>query len=78
MACACQLGHEHVDEYREVTLRKGREGLDPDAGYYGYFQEFSPVARAGYSILIYHISLEEANQVRAKLGLPTLAEGAQP
>jgi hypothetical protein len=41
-------------------------------GYYGYFLEFSPVARAGYSILIYHITTDEANRVRATLGLPPI------
>jgi 4-amino-4-deoxy-L-arabinose transferase-like glycosyltransferase len=34
-----------------------------------YFQSFTPVARAGYSILIYHITLDEANAVRHRLGL---------
>lgn len=34
-----------------------------------YFRHFQPVARAGSSIYIYHISLDEANQVRQHLGL---------
>lgn len=34
-----------------------------------YFQSFTPVARAGYSILIYRITLDEANTVRRQLGL---------
>ncbi|HID74984.1 MAG TPA: hypothetical protein EYP56_03200, partial [Planctomycetaceae bacterium] len=42
--------------------------------YYTYFQRFRPVATAGYSIYIYHITLEEANRVRRELGLPELAE----
>jgi Dolichyl-phosphate-mannose-protein mannosyltransferase len=50
----------------------GREVYYPDLGFYGYFLEFTPVARAGYSILIYHISPNEANRVRARLGLPRL------
>lgn len=37
-----------------------------------YFQHFQSVARVGYSIYIYHISLEEANRVRQRLGLPLL------
>lgn len=41
---------------------------------YGYFQHFRPVARAGYSIFIYHITLGEANAVRHELGLPQLSE----
>ncbi len=41
---------------------------------YTYFQQFRPVAKAGYSIFIYHITLDEANAVRQKLGLPPLTE----
>jgi hypothetical protein len=41
-------------------------------GAYAYFQELQPVAKAGYSIFIYHISPEEADQARARLGLPPL------
>ncbi len=39
---------------------------------YRYFLHFQPVAMAGYSIYIYHITLDEANQVRRELGLPEL------
>ena len=39
---------------------------------YRYFLNFSPEAMAGYSIYIYHITLDDANQVRRKLGLPEL------
>lgn len=41
---------------------------------YSYFLEFRPIAMAGYSILIYCISPEDANRVRRKLGLPPLVE----
>ena len=41
---------------------------------YTYFQRFRPVARAGYSIGIYHVDLVEANQARRDLGLPELKE----
>jgi hypothetical protein len=37
-----------------------------------YFQQFEPVAAAGYSIYIYHITLEDANRVRKQLGLAEL------
>jgi hypothetical protein len=40
-----------------------------------YFQSLSPVTRAGYSIYIYHVTLEEANRVRRELGVPMLTEG---
>ena len=36
---------------------------------YRYFLHFHPVAMAGYSIYIYHITLDEANRVRRDLGL---------
>lgn len=39
---------------------------------YEYFQHFQPIAKAGYSIFIYHITLPEANVVRQQLGLPPL------
>jgi hypothetical protein len=36
---------------------------------YHYFLRFEPVAMAGYSIYIYHITLDEANRVRRELGM---------
>ena len=46
-------------------------GIEP----YSYFQFFRPIARAGYSIYIYHITLDEANAARRKMGLPLLTRG---
>ena len=43
---------------------------------YRYFLNFEPVAMAGYSIYIYHITLDEANRVRREMGLPELPGGA--
>ena len=40
---------------------------------YEYFLRFRPVAMAGYSIYIYHVTLEEANRVRRELGLSELS-----
>jgi hypothetical protein len=37
-----------------------------------YFQEFTPIAKAGYSIFIYHITLDEVNAVWQRMGLPPL------
>ncbi len=37
-----------------------------------YFQEFQPVAQAGHSIFIYHVTSEQANHARARLGLRPL------
>lgn len=34
-----------------------------------YFQQFAPVARAGYSIYIYHLTLSDVNRVREQMGL---------
>ena len=40
--------------------------------HYRYFLHFEPIAMAGYSIYIYHITIDEANRVRRDLGLPEL------
>ena len=42
------------------------------AGDYEYFLEFEPVDWIGYSMMVFNITLEEANRVRRKLGLPEL------
>jgi 4-amino-4-deoxy-L-arabinose transferase-like glycosyltransferase len=39
---------------------------------FSYFQQFEPVAMAGYSIYIYHLKLGDANCVRSELGLVPL------
>ena len=43
-----------------------------ETGSFRYFLHLQPVAMAGYSIYIYHITLDEANRVRRELGLPEL------
>lgn len=43
-------------------------------GDYEYFLEFEPVDWIGYSMMAFHITTEEANRVRRKLGLPELAK----
>lgn len=45
---------------------------------YSHFQKRRPVATAGYSIYIYHITLEEANRVRRELGLPVAIQQKVP
>ncbi len=42
-----------------------------------YFNRLHPVARAGYSIYIYHVSLSDANRLRRELGYPTLLPTTQ-
>ena len=37
-----------------------------------YFQQFQPIARAGYSIYIYKITVDEAQAARVAMGLPPL------
>jgi hypothetical protein len=36
---------------------------------YRYFLSFKPIARAGYSIYIYHVTPKDANRVRREMGL---------
>jgi hypothetical protein len=40
---------------------------------FSYFQHFEPVDRVAYSMLIYHVALDQANRVRRKLGIRDLA-----
>jgi len=42
-------------------------------GGYTYFQRFQPIAKAGYSIFIYHLTPEQAEQARRKMGLLPLS-----
>lgn len=44
-------------------------------GQYSYFHEFEPVARSGFSIYIYNITLDQANYVRKRLGMHPLPAG---
>jgi hypothetical protein len=39
---------------------------------FAYFRHFQPIARAGYSIYIYHVTPHQAGAVRSELGLPPL------
>lgn len=47
-------------------------------GPYTYFERFKPLAKAGYSIFIYHITSEQADQARREMGLPPLAATHAP
>ncbi|NQT14319.1 MAG: glycosyltransferase family 39 protein [Planctomycetes bacterium] len=51
--------------------------LEHDQPLYAYFREFEPVATVGYSIYIYHITLDDANRVRRELGLPELSASSR-
>ncbi len=54
---------EHADLQRPTTQQLN----------WHYFLHFRPVAMAGYSIYIYHVTLDEANRVRKELGLKPLS-----
>ncbi len=41
-------------------------------GRYEYFLHFEPVALVGYTVYIYHITVDQANRVRRELGLPDI------
>jgi hypothetical protein len=59
-----------------LSTANGKGGWIEPSGILGYdlsyFQNFTPVARAGYSIYIYHITPEDANSVRQAMGLPEI------
>jgi 4-amino-4-deoxy-L-arabinose transferase-like glycosyltransferase len=44
-----------------------------DFGYYSYLLNFEPVGMAGYSIYIYHITIDDANRVRKQMNLPLIS-----
>ena len=65
---------------------EGRPPIEPTPGWYAlsvnelygrsdqyrWFLNYEPTSMAGYSIYIYHVTLEDANRVRRELGLPEL------
>ncbi len=51
-------------------------GVHERGSRYAWFKEFRPLDRAGYSMQIFHISVEQANRARAKLDLPPLPPNA--
>ena len=57
----------------ECCLPNGAGNVEPvRESDYAYFRHFNPVATAGYSIYIYHVTAEDANRARRELGLPEL------
>ena len=61
-----------------LSAADGRGGWDEPSKIHGYdlsyFLRFEPVGRAGCTIKIYYITLDEANRVRAEMGMPPLSE----
>jgi len=84
LECALPPGGQNVEGDAGQNLLEGtgplpgwyavsvNELVDRDRRY-AYFFHFRPVAMAGFSIHIYHITQEEANRARQELGLPELA-----
>jgi len=72
--------HDHVDGNTDTSTfgpLPGWYALSVNEIYgqsqqYRYFLNFRPLAMAGYSIYIYHITIDEANRVRKELGLKEL------
>jgi hypothetical protein len=64
----------YVRGSRSIPPPDGKGGKAWPSPSYAYFLRFDPIAKAGYSIFIYHITLAEANRVRAELGLPELSD----
>ncbi|MFN0054711.1 MAG: ArnT family glycosyltransferase [Planctomycetales bacterium] len=67
-----------------ILRGSGSSVADGQGGYYqldpfdySYFLNFEPVAMAGYSIYVYHITQDEAERVRRDLGLPPLAQDSE-
>ena len=58
-----------------LQVPNGQGGSDFYESNLSYFLKFKPIATAGYSIWIYHISQEECNRVRPDLGLQLLPAG---
>jgi len=78
------LAYMNYIDYRDVGARYEEVPAEPQPGWFGvdldclffptqrcrYFQRFKPVAKAGYSILIYHLTAEDVERARAEMGLP--------
>jgi hypothetical protein len=57
-----------------VNYLYGYQHSPNDGAYFTYFRLFKPVAMAGYSIYIYHLSRTEAEEARGRLGLPPIED----
>jgi hypothetical protein len=52
----------------------GYKHVGDETDQYAYLRHVDPAARVGYSIIIYHISLEDANRMRRNLGLEEIPQ----
>jgi hypothetical protein len=74
-----QLSQSPIPASQDLGAKPGWYALSVNEIYgrsqqYRYFLNFNPVATAGYSIYIYHITLDEANRVRRELGMEELKD----
>lgn len=70
---AVSVNYLHGFSFPTPDGKGGRVG--PPGHAYEYFQHFRPIAKAGYSIFIYRVTLQEANRVREEYDLPLLQAG---
>ena len=75
---AIDMNHLHGAKLSTTDGQGGWRRVAGDGYDLTYFQRFRPVAMAGYSIYIYHITPDEANEVRRELGLHELNERRKP
>lgn len=66
----CHLAGEPANSYWGRPREEYKN--DPSRSYFRYFE---PADTIGYSMNIYHVTLEECNELRRKLGLEELPEG---
>ena len=52
----------------------GGNELFTKEGKLDWLKEHKPVSMVGYSLWIYHLSLDEANVIRSELDLPKIAQ----
>ena len=69
---AIDVNHLHSTQDAVVDEYGNLQRPTSESANYHYFLNFQPIAMAGYSIYIYHITMDEANRVRRELGLPEL------
>ena len=75
---AVDMNHLHGTKVPSTDGQGGWRSVAGEGYDLTYFQEYRPVAMAGYSIYIYHITLDEANRVRRKLHLVELPKDWRP
>lgn len=74
------MSRQTLEQLRKLGPQPGWHAMsvytlhDLSGRYHYFLQHFEPVEMIGYSIYIYHITLEEANRVRPNLGLPPLGD----